>query len=117
MDTSGTGHDRCPSEVPDPLKASSTPPRGGIGKIKKSVFGFKRAAEIFVAGFRFGLNERLSGNGRLSPWSALVRRRALMALVGHGRFSPRAVSLRLLMAENTARFAEHWAAFRSHDNL
>jgi hypothetical protein len=47
MDTSGTGHDRCPSEVPDPLKASSTPPRGGIGKIKKTVFGFKRAAEIF----------------------------------------------------------------------
>jgi hypothetical protein len=63
MDTSGTGHDRCPSEVPDPFKASGAPPRGGSGKIKKSIFGFKGAVNFFCSLPPIGLNERLSAKG------------------------------------------------------
>jgi len=31
MDTSGTGHDRCPSQLPDPLRHRGS--RDGDGKI------------------------------------------------------------------------------------
>ncbi|MGY3391140.1 hypothetical protein ACVWW6_003731 [Bradyrhizobium sp. USDA 3311] len=47
MDTSGTGHDRCPSQSFPTHEASGTPPLGGNGKIKKRSFGFKRGAKIF----------------------------------------------------------------------
>jgi len=51
MDTSGTGHDRCPSPGPGPCGAR-TPPSGGVKKISKVVFGFKRGAKIFLDAWR-----------------------------------------------------------------
>lgn len=47
MDTSGTGHDRCPSQSFPTHEASGTPPLGGNGKIKKHGFGFKRGGQKF----------------------------------------------------------------------
>jgi hypothetical protein len=51
MDTSGTGHDRCPSPGPGPWGAR-TPPSGGVKKISKVVFGFKRGAKNFLDAWR-----------------------------------------------------------------
>jgi hypothetical protein len=51
MDTSGTGHDRCPSPGPGPWGAQ-TPPSGGSEKISKAVFGFKRSSKNFFGGCR-----------------------------------------------------------------
>ena len=45
MDTSGTGHYRCPSQRFPTHQAPGTPPLGGIGKIKKRGFGFKRGGQ------------------------------------------------------------------------
>jgi hypothetical protein len=51
MDTSGTGHDRCPSPGPGPWGAR-TPPSGSVKKISKVVFGFKRRAKNFLDAWR-----------------------------------------------------------------
>src|SRR5690349_16419265 len=58
MDTSGTGHDRCPSPCPGPSGAR-TPPFGGDKKISKVVFGFKRGTEKFLE----PIYGRLAGQG------------------------------------------------------
>jgi hypothetical protein len=47
MDTSGTGHDRCPSQVFPTHQAPGTPPLGGNAKIKKRRFGFKGGQKNF----------------------------------------------------------------------
>lgn len=59
MGTSGTGHDRCPSQFPQPDMALGTPPRGSGGKIKKPVFGFKGVAKNFLILVRAKVNGSL----------------------------------------------------------
>jgi hypothetical protein len=46
MVTSGTGHDRCPSQ-PGPDQAPGRHQRGGDKKISKAVFGFKGDEKFF----------------------------------------------------------------------
>jgi hypothetical protein len=45
MVTGGTGHDRCPSQVPGPIRRPDH--CGGDWKIIKTGFGFKAADKIF----------------------------------------------------------------------
>jgi len=48
MDTSGTGHDRCPSQSFPTRQAPGTPPLGGNEKNKKTPFWFQEGrAEKF----------------------------------------------------------------------
>ena len=53
MDTSGTGHDRCPSLLSRAHQAPG-PPCGGDWKIIKNGFGFKGGAKNFRPGHRAG---------------------------------------------------------------
>ena len=46
MVNSGTGHDRCPSQVPGPSGARE-PPCGGDLEIKKTEFWFQEGIQIF----------------------------------------------------------------------